>query len=294
MLGKLPSQPDFVREGAQGELADVLDHWLVCALPHLHAAGGVERMPALSFCLCDAQREHALLGVCAPSRDAAAREFPAAIFRTLELAALTPLSAAGERGRAFLRAAAALLDTLPDLSREALREALTELPEVETSGSEDALESFDCASFFASVSRIEPTFESFYGLYAFVNGLAPSLGAGPALICPVGGEQDVRAWLEIARCVCARTRRTPSYLHAPERGRLLVCSSSLSPELLRALADPRFTSDRVWPLTTESPSAREHARAELLEAVPELAAPSNLRLNALAERLAKFVARFAH
>jgi type VI secretion system ImpM family protein len=293
MLGKLPSQPDFVREGVLGELADVLDTWLVRALPHLHAAGGVERLPAISFCLCDAQREHGLLGVCAPSRDAAAREFPAAIFRTLELAALTPLSAAGARGQEFLLAAQALLAALPDLSRAALRDALGNLPELNPNASQRGLESLDCATFFGSLASAEPAFEAFYALYAFVSGLGPGTSAGPALLCPTGSERDALAWLEIAARVCARTKRTPSYLFAPERGRLLVCSSSLTPELLRALAEPGFTSDHIWPLTTELPSAREHARAELLAIVPELAAPADLPVITLADKLAQFGARFA-
>ena len=44
LLGKLPCQPDFVREGFRGPASDALDAFLVQASPILHQGIGVEKL----------------------------------------------------------------------------------------------------------------------------------------------------------------------------------------------------------------------------------------------------------
>ena len=84
LLGKLPCQPDFVREGFRGPATDALDAFLVQASPVLHQSVGVAQLPSLLLCQSLPKQAHGLLGVCGPSRDAAGRPFPAAIVHALD------------------------------------------------------------------------------------------------------------------------------------------------------------------------------------------------------------------
>ena len=81
LLGKLPCQADFVREGFRGAASDVLDAFLVQATPFLHQSVGVQQLPRLLLCQCLPKQAQGLVGVCAPSCDAAGRDFPVVIAR---------------------------------------------------------------------------------------------------------------------------------------------------------------------------------------------------------------------
>jgi type VI secretion system protein ImpM len=295
LVGKIPCQPDFVREGASDASADALDAWLVQAVPHLQLAGGVARMPQLSFCRCLVEQSRALIGVCAPSRDAAGREFPVAIFRTVELASLRPhLGRLFWQFEPFLRAASDLVEQLPRMSDLAeLRVALAELPSAPPSAADTPgpdLRSMQSQTFLESVFGADPAYEQLYGLYAFAAAFAAGADANPTLDCPVRSERDARVWLELATQLSARTGGAPSLLYAPEHGRLLVSASHWASELLRALAEPGYTCDRIWPLTTQAAPALDQARSDMLSVMPELASTRGLPVLELANRLANFSA----
>src|SRR6185312_941247 len=128
LLGKLPCQPDFVREGFRGPATDALDAFLVQASPILHQGVGVAQLPTLLLSQSLPKQAHALVGVCGPSRDAAGRPFPAALVHAVDAAELRSLqSEAFWRFSRFLQSAEALLGQLATLTLADARAELDEL-----------------------------------------------------------------------------------------------------------------------------------------------------------------------
>jgi len=88
LFGKLPSHPDFIRHMAGGEAARRLDSWHSDGLAHLrriHRGDWESRFdaaPPVQF-VVQAESQHALVGVCAPSRDSTGRRYPISVFATI-------------------------------------------------------------------------------------------------------------------------------------------------------------------------------------------------------------------
>jgi type VI secretion system protein ImpM len=298
LRGKLPSRPDFVREGGQGRAADALDAWLVQASPLLHAADGasVSDLPVCWFGHGFPKHNSVLVGVLGPSRDSAGREFPVAVFRE---------SALGERRKhfaallsehaEFLDAAELLLVALPDLSLEELRARLVSLP-IPVADSAPVIEPRQAGSRLRQLFEADPPGSLFYALSTFVSAFADTDATTQlALDCPVREAADARIWLALAALISAQNPACPSFLFAPEPARLLISVAAPGAELLCALAQPGFSGERVWPLTTAHLPAIEHARSTLLPVLPELAAEheASLSLRELGERLARAGAAIA-
>lgn len=154
LLGKLPCQPDFVREGFRGPATDSLDAFLVQASPILHQGVGVAQLPTLLLSQSLPKQAHALVGVCGPSRDAAGRPFPAALVHALDPAELRSLqSEAFWRFARFLQSAESLLGQLPTLT---LADARAELDELSLDDARPSRTSTSQASASAAVSGAMP------------------------------------------------------------------------------------------------------------------------------------------
>jgi len=283
LLGKLPCQADFVREGFRGAASDVLDAFLVQATPSLHQSVGVPKLPRVWFFQSLPKQAQGLIGVCAPSQDAAGRDFPVVIAHAFDRALWR--SKLGEifwSFGAFLSDADQLITRLPDLTLSDVRGELTDLADGQAEpgqGSPPPAAAFDRT--FGGDAAVQS-----YALYAFASAFAAGQ-PGLTLDCPANDAPLARLWLELATRVAEATGTTLCALYAPGASRLFISVSGWTPSLLRALADPSFVGDQVWPLTTELPEARDNARAALQEAAPALARPRSLSLNDLCEQLAK-------
>lgn len=284
LLGKLPCQADFVREGFRGAASDVLDAFLVQATPLLHQTAGVPSLPRVWFCQCLPKQAQGLLGVCAPSCDAAGRDFPVVIARAFDRAQWRPrLGEVFWSFNEFLSDADLLLDRLPDLTISDVRGELSALSaeQVEPGqGSPPPAAAFDRT--FAGDGAVQS-----YALYAFASAFAAGQ-PGLTLDCPANDAPLARLWLELAARVSEATGTTTCTMYAPKTGRLLISVNGWTPSLLRALGDPSFEGDQLWPLTTQLPEARDNARAALQETAPALTRPRGLSLTDLCEQLARF------
>jgi type VI secretion system ImpM family protein len=287
LVGKLPCQADFVREGPRGPELDSLDQLLVEAMPNLHSAG-IQTLPLLWFSQCLPKQSAGLVGVCAPSRDAAGRGFPVAIARAFERE--KPRTPGAEVGRIFashrdfLERATDLIAQLPSLALGDVRAALGGLPQRDPDHA--AASPQPPATSLAALLGDDIAVQS-YALYAFASAFA-ARQPGLTLDCPVRDAATAECWLELAGRVALRTGTCPCVLYSPEPARLLIALDAWNPTLLRAIADPSHGGERVWPLTTETPAAREHAHAALVEAVPEILRARSLQIVELTEALARF------
>jgi type VI secretion system ImpM family protein len=281
LLGKLPCQADFVREGFRGAASDALDAFLVQATPSLHHGVGVPKLPRVLLFQCLPKQAQGLIGVCAPSTDAAGRDFPVVIAHAFDRALWrTRLGEIFWSFGAFLDDAGDLVTRLPDLTLSDVRGELGALSDERAepgSGSPPPAAAFDRT--FAGDSAVQS-----YALYAFASAFAAGQ-PGLTLDCPASDASLVRLWLELATRLSDATGTTICATYAPSVQRLLISINGWTPSLLRALADPSFVGDQVWPLTTELPEARDNARIALQEAAPALARLRGLSLSDLCQQL---------
>jgi len=287
LLGKLPCQPDFVREGARGAAADAFDSFLVEATPPLHQSLGVERLPRLWFCQWLPKQPHGLVGVAAPSRDAAGRAFPVAVARGFEQSAFrAKLEQVFWQCQPFLDGAAALITRAAELSLEEVRSALTDLTDHDAGALQSDPHAPPAAAEWNGLFGSDLAVQS-YALYTVAAAFAADQ-PGLTLDCPVRHAGDRSLWLALAGQISERLGNTTCALYTPHEPRLLLAIGGWNSSLLCAIAARDRSFDRVWPLTTESAAAREHAREEVLAALPELARSQTLPVSDLAGRLARF------
>lgn len=291
LLGKLPCQPDFVRAGFRGPASDALDAFLVQASPILHQGVGVAQLPNLLVCQSLPRQTHGLFGVCAPSRDAAGRPFPVAIVHALPQ---TQLRAAQSevfwRYGEFVRDARAMLGRLDKLTLADARSELDALPPIDPDAAADGSRELPpMAGFDRALTREEskePDAQS-YALYAVASAFA-ARHPGLTLDCPAQDASQARLWLTLTARVAEVTASTLCILYAPEPGRMLIAIDAWHPGQLRAIADPGFSFDQLWPLVTTQADARAHARGALEPGGAALARPCGASLRDLADQLGQF------
>jgi type VI secretion system ImpM family protein len=294
LLGKLPCQPDFVREGFRGPASDALDAFLVQAAPILHQGVGVAQLPALLVCQSLPRQAHALFGLCVPSRDAAGRPFPVAIVHALEQAQLRAVQ--GDvfwRFPEFVHSARALLAQVETLTLADTRQELNELAELTPSDSQRAADGGSDMPPIAAFERGLGSEQSAdidaqsYALYAIASAFA-ARHPGLTLDCPAQDASQARLWLTLTARVAEVSASSLCILYAPLPGRLLIAIDAWHPGQLRAIADPGFSFDQLWPLATPQAEARAHARSALAQAGAALARPRSASLRELADQLAQF------
>lgn len=289
LMGKLPCQPDFVREGFQGPATDALDAFLVQATPPLHQGVGVAQLPTLFVCQSLPRQAHSLVGVCAPSRDAAGRPFPVAVVHALPQAQLRAVqSDVFWCFDEFTQHAEALISKLGRLSLEEARAELSALPPLAEEPAHRSGTGLPPAAAFERglASASEPDAQS-YALYVVASAFA-ARHPGLTLDFPAGDASQARLWLTLSARVAEATSSALCILYAPTHGRLLISIDAWHPGLLCAAADPGFSFDQLWPLGTPQAEARAHARDALAQAGPALARPRGAALRELADQLALF------
>lgn len=291
LLGKLPCQPDFVREGFRGPASDALDAFLVQASPILHQGVGVEKLPNLLVCQTLPRQAHSLVGVCAPSRDAAGRPFPVAIVHALEQAQLRAVQ--GEvfwRFSGFVRSAQAMLGRLDRLTLADTRSELDGLTPIDPNAAAESGRDLPPTATFDRALRSEentdPDAQS-YALYAVASAFA-ARHPGLTLDCPAQDPAQARLWLTLTARVAEVSASNLCILYAPEAGRLLIAIDAWHPGQLRAMAEPSFSFDQLWPLATPQAEARAHARSALAGGGNALTRPRGASTRDLADQLAEF------
>lgn len=293
LLGKLPCQPDFVREGFRGPATDALDAFLVQATPLLHQGVGVAQLPSLLVCQSLPRQAHSLIGLCAPSRDAAGRPFPVAVVHALPQAQLRAIqSDVFWRFPDFTQRAEALIAKLGRLTLEDARGELSALPTLadEPAGASGhglpPPAAFERGLANGNEPSADPDEQS-YALYVVASAFA-ARHPGLTLDFPAHDASQARLWLTLSARVAEATSSALCILYAPTAGRLLVAIDAWHPNLLRAVADPGFSFDQLWPLGTPQVEARAHARGALAQAGPALARPRGVAVRELADQLAQF------
>ena len=304
LLGKLPCQPDFVREGFRSPATDALDAFLVQASPLLHQGVGVAQLPTLLLSQSLPKQAHGLLGVCGPSRDAAGRPFPAALVHAFDQSELRPQqSELFWRYSAFLHNAEALLGELATQTLADARDALAELSLENARPARPGQSGAATAAISggsnlpppASLVRARQDGESAdigedaqsYALYAIASAFA-ARHPGLTLDCPAHEPAQARLWLTLSARIADATGSALCIAYAPLAGRLLIAIDAWHPGALRAIADPGFSFDQLWPLATPQADARSHARSALAEAGAALARPRTASVRELADQLAQF------
>jgi type VI secretion system ImpM family protein len=293
LLGKLPCQPDFVREGFRGPATDALDAFLVQASPLLHQGVGVGQLPTMFVSQVLPKQAHGLIGVVAPSVDAAGRPFPVAVVHALPQDQLRAVqSDAFWRFTDFLERAEALVGKLGRFTLEDARAELAALPTIaEEPAAMSGTGSPPPAAFERGLAKShegspDPDAQS-YALYVVASAFA-ARHPGLTLDFPAHDPSQARLWLTLSARVAEATSSALCILYAPTLGRLLIAIDAWHPNLLRAVADPGFSFDQLWPLGTPQAEARAHARSALAQAGPALARPRGVAVRELADQLALF------
>jgi type VI secretion system protein ImpM len=295
LVGKLPTEPDFVRLGGRSACIEVFDAWLVHAAAPLCAAASVGSLRNLAFCFCLPKHSRALVGVLEPSQDSRGREFPVAVLLECNLEHWrTRLGELWQSAEPFRSAAQALILELGESSTSDIREQLSELPGLptpEVSSYEDArlTSGENAGAFLRRTIGSSAAHNLFYAVSTLEAAFAePKPAAGLAIDCPVRDANDTATWLQLASQLSLQSKLVPSALFSAEPARLVISAETPLPQLLRALVEPGPAREQLWPLTASDPTALEHARATLSPIVPELMSEQrDLTLDALAQRLTR-------
>jgi type VI secretion system ImpM family protein len=283
LFGKVPVRPDFVRERFAGPAAQRLDAWLIKAMETL-AAAKLTLPPVMVRFLFAAHEEQALIvGVLSPSRDQVGRDFPICVFSSLPLARadgqLTglPVACAG-----FFDAAEALIGEAPALRESELLAALDAIPLPDVNAlpaaseqARNALRATEATDFVRRTLGDPASSAPYYGLHTFVTacGGAPGRPIATVLDCPLRGDVDLMAWLELAeRALQGRTAASAFWIQAPSP-RLLVSLGPIPTQLLHFMSDPGLSSARLWPLSTTRADVADQVRATLAPELPALDRP---------------------
>jgi type VI secretion system protein ImpM len=300
LFGKIPARPDFVRENMVDPGARELDAWLVRATEDLHAARAELPPRLLRFAFFAPGAQRLMVGALAPSRDEVGREFPVAVFAGLDGAAASrQLAAIPGASRPLLDAADALLREVPALQPEEIRRRLAEMTSAAGGSLEAAataaagnLGADRAAEFVQRAFGPHGAEQHYYGFYTWLVATGPLRGEAPTaastvLQCPISGEADLIAWLELARLTLGWRGAAPSFFwtEAPDP-RLWLSLGPPPALLLRHVADPHYQSSKLWPLITDRQAAVERARDTLVPALEGLLDGEPASLHALLARVA--------
>jgi hypothetical protein len=188
----------------------------------------------------------------------------------------------------FTQRAEALVTKLGRLSLEEARSELAELPVI--SDEPAALGGNGLpppAAFERGLAHNNDPDSQSYALYVVASAFA-ARHPGLTLDFPAHDASQARLWLTLSARVAEATSSALCILYAPAQGRLLIAIDAWHPNLLRAVADPGFSFDQLWPLGTPQAEARAHARSALAQAGPALARPRGVAVRELADQLALF------
>lgn len=276
LIGKLPSQPDFVRLNCD-EAAVRFDQWLVRAVEVLHGVRLVVPPRVYHFVLREPGGQALFAGVLTASQDQIGRRFPVATF-------VPCVGAPGRRGLTDaldsagppLAAMHELAMELPVLRPDEAAERLAAIPEpgsavlpgADSAGLRRAHDVTLAETFLRGTLGDSPEAWS-YALSTFAQALrmsgAASVGAAPLVLrCPSRGVGDVVAWLSLGDALVGQGDAVVGALwDAGQPTDALLCIGDIAPSLLRFACDPSSQAHNLWPLTTQVPEALAAAHGAL-------------------------------
>ncbi len=281
VFGKLPSAGDFVAHNASSPAARAYQDWIVGEVENLAAKR--KHLPAVpvKFLIRDALGSSACIGAFAPSRDRVGREFPLAVFATVDLPVAVhrfpslPVAYAG-----YLDGIARLVSEAPgqnlDVATVMLRADMAMLPdpvalEDARTWTHQALDATGGATILEALFGAVSDGVQFHGMHMFTTACAHVRGGdpGPASIvldCPCTDDVQLVFWLRLAYELLEFRRAPPSIVWTGPGGplsRLLVCLGAPPAGLVHFVADSTITAERLWPMRTMSPGAIETGRRGL-------------------------------
>lgn len=285
LCGKLPARPDFVRFGAFGPPARAFDAWLTRSMERVQVKRAKLPQQPLRF-LFSFDGSASLLGVIAPSHDKVGRSYPVAIFRELASGSVNGRSAVVPEALApLLREAQTAVDALPGVAADqvdVLLQRLDATPATSLAAAHalfsEGLQSADAGSFLRSAFGASASPMLGYALVTLLRAADSARGFGfgtrsPVIDFPVAPGAPASIWLELAASLVPGVGASfiwtePTSDQTPAR--LLFRWGPPSDETLCALADARYSSQAVWPLTTDHAAALEQARVLLAGPLVEL------------------------
>ncbi len=281
-LGKIPSQPDFVRQSLADAVVNDFDAWLVKSAQNVALVKAELPEACVRFLFSAPGRDGVVIGALRRSRDQVGRSFPLAIYTVVASPLLaTRFQAVPLAYAEHLERCEAILERADTLTLDALREAVAELAmqpldadfalQQASTRTSAVLASSRGADLAARSFGVETAAKFSYGMFTFRTATdalrrdVPASNALPTVLdCPIAIDVDLLAWLDLARRSLPRDAGVPSFVWLEEpQQRLLLTLGFASDQLLHFLADPKHRSARLWPLATQSIEAIARAQAEL-------------------------------
>lgn len=281
VFGKLPTAGDFVAHNAGSPVGRAYQEWIVGEVENLAAKR--KHLPAVpvKFLIRDPAGSSACIGVFAPSRDRVGREFPLAVFATVDLPVAIhrfpslPIAYAG-----YLDTIARLVTDAPsqnlDLTGVILRADTAVLPdpvalEEARTWTHQALDATPGATMLEALFGPIAEGVQFHGMHMFTTACAHVRGGDPGrasivLDCPCTDDVQLVFWLRLAYELLEFRRAPPSIIWTGPGGpasRLLVPLGAPSGGLMHFVADPTATAERLWPMRTTNLGAVEAGRRGL-------------------------------
>jgi len=283
MLGKLPTQADFVRLSAGAPLAIHLHRWLEAAIEEGWKRGATPSEP-VRFVFTAPGTETALIGALGPSQDSVGRFFPLALFVEEHAGFLAQyLASLPAAYEPFLDAATALLDEAHALRPDVLAHQISMLPQPLPLPSLERwrrreLSERSSTEWLSALAVGSPE-ARYYAVSTFLAGCRAEQHQerGPlhiVLECPLSSQTGPFPWLELAARLLRWRHAPPALLWtAGASARLWLGLGIATPVLLAPWLRPGPTQS-VWPLSTSRPQALARAK-EALSASQRLAIDSS-------------------
>ncbi len=275
-FGKTPAQGDFIKHGTASVIAGHFMRWLTDGVEAAaRSKVGLPESP-VGFLYAHDTESEVLIGAFVPSRDSVGRNFPLAIFTSLDGAlAAQHLVAIPRAYDEFLSTAVNILTMPQGHDCESLIQFIGGLvapdpgtlqPMHVACGSE--LRSLTMAEFQRQLDP-EGSGQHYYAFHALMSACKPLQGKGPVpsgaitLDCPVPSPAMCTAWLEIARELLQWRVPPPLFWTAVEPRHLFLSLGNPPAAVLTYLAGGDPNAAKKWPLQTSSASAITFARDKL-------------------------------
>jgi type VI secretion system protein ImpM len=276
LFGKIPAQGDFVRLNASTPAALAFDSFLQESLDGLRRTGGDLVPEPVRFAFFEANGS-GLCGVFSPSRDAVGRSYPLSVF--VPLSSARNVAALPIVTHDFLDAAGELLALSETLPAPELATQVRDLPAVldgpqGTESLRRLLHDTGATWLWQSMFPDAPLECAVYAIntarLACDSAAArASAGTGLVLDCPAPNEPAALFWLAAVEARlgaggAAEPAVAPSFFwSASHGGRMLIALGRPPSALLTFLTRPDSASNRLWPLSTVLPSARQAAQRDI-------------------------------
>lgn len=277
VLGKIPSQGDFVRLNGSHKIAQAFHRWLEEGHEAVRRASAELPAAPVNFVFTAPGERVALIGAMGRSEDRVGRSFPLCVFRIVEgPAAAARLGELPFAYGAFFRGAASLLADAAQLTSNEIGQRLGQLEPASRGDFALAGTQLRLLRAAAAEAHLRPLSAPerlpgniYYGVRTFAVACRAERGKEPSkpgvmLDVPLAEDGDPGFWLELAQPLLAWKTLPPAlFWLAGAAPRLLLCVGTPGPSVLMHLARPEHSSMKLWPLHTQQPSAVDAAREAL-------------------------------